>query len=368
MVSIAREILLHDKARFLITVVSLGFAIVMIVYDMMMFFGVTEENLNLVDRAGAQLWLSEDEGRSFNAPSLVPDTLLGRARRTDGVAQACALSTLMGNLKVSDNRQVFVVGIDPACPLIQPWNVVAGDLADLRRDDTIVVDGLALRGESVRAGDVVELNGREMRVVAITRGNKSFSSPYVYVNLHTFTGIGGTPGYYSFVAVRLAPDADPARVAQRLANVRSDVAVSAVREFRRASTATLIAAGVGMIFSVVFVGVLVGVLIITLTIYTATMERLRDFAIVKALGATRWKVWGIVMEQAITEMTVSFVFGLAASWGLDYVVRTASGISVRFNLQAIAISFVALIGLAMLGALLSIRKAVSVDPGMVFRA
>jgi len=366
-VSIAREVLLHDKLRFVITVVSLGFAMVMIVYNTAMFFGVTEDSANLIDRAQAELWVFKEGDNHLNAPSLVPETMLGRARRLDGVIQACAVDILMGNLKISDNRQVTVVGIDPDCPLLLPWNVVEGDSAGLRRNDTVVVDDLALRSSPVRVGDVIKLNDKEMTVVAITRNNKSFSSPFVYTNLRTFTGIRGMPDYYSFVAVHLKPDADRAQIIQRLTSAHSDIAVAEAQEFRRATIAALIAQGVGMIFSVVFVGVLVGVLIITLTMYTATMERLRDFAILKALGATRWKIQTIVLEQAITETLASFGFGLAASWGVDYMVKTASGISVRFELAAVAGCLVAMLVLAILGSLISIRKAVSVDPGIVFR-
>ena len=338
--SIAREILLHDKLRFIITVVSLGFAIVMMVYDVGMFFGVTGDSVNLIDRAQAELWLSEEGESRLAAPSLVPEGALGRARRLEGVNQACALGYSVGNLKIDDIRQVEVIGIDPACPLFQPWEVVVGDIGGLRRKDTIVVDDLALRGiNRARLGDVVELDGREMRIVVITHDNKSFSYPYAYISLQTFGSVTDTPDHYSFVAVQLKPGADQDQIIQRLAKANSDIAVSRAQEFRLSTIMALIAQGVGMIFVVVLVGVLVGMLIITLTMYTATMERLRDFAILKALGATRWKIWGIVLEQAITETAVSFGLGLAASLGVDWFVETMSGIRGRYPIPVIIGSF-----------------------------
>lgn len=369
MVSIAREILLHDKLRFGITVVSLGFAIVMMVYDVGMFFGVTGDSVNLIDRAHAELWVSEEGESHLNAPSLVPDSALGKARRLDGVHQACALDYSIGNLKIGDTRQVEVIGIDPACPLFQPWQVVEGDIGELWRKDTIVVDDLALRGINLaQLRDVVELDGREMRIVAITHDNKSFSYPYVYISLQTFESVIGPPDHYSFVAVQLKPGADQGQITRRLARANSDIAVSRAQEFRLSTIMALIAQGVGMIFVIVFVGILVGMLTITLTMYTATMERLRDFAILKALGATRWKIWGIVLEQAITETAVSFGLGLAATLGVDYFVETMSGIRGRFPISVLTGCFVIMVLLAILGSLLSIRKATRVDPVMVFRA
>jgi putative ABC transport system permease protein len=207
-----------------------------------------------------------------------------------------------------------------------------------------------------------------MRIVAITHDNKSFSYPYVYVSLRTFESVVGTPDHYSFVAVQAGPGADLNQIVWRLADAGSDLAVSTAEEFRLSTIMALIAQGVGMIFVVVFIGVSVGMLIITLTMYTATMERLRDFAVLKALGATRWKMWGIVLEQAIIETGVSFGLGLAASLGVDAFVETMSGIRGRYSVSVIVGCFVMMVVLAILGSLLSIRKATSVDPVMVFRA
>jgi putative ABC transport system permease protein len=368
MVSIAREILLHDKLRFLITVASLGFTIVMMVYNMGVFFGVVGDDGALIDRAHADLWVSEEDETHLNAPSRVPRTTLRWARRLDGVNQVCALDYSLGNLKIGDTQLVTVIGIDPTCPLFQPWDLAKDDVDALQRRDTIIVDDLALRGiNHAQLGDIVELNEREMRIVGVTHGNKSFSYAYVYVNFQTFEDIAGTAEHYSFVAVQLESEADRGRIARQLMQASSKVTVSTAREFRLATMMALIAQGVGMIFVIVFVGVAVGMLIITLTMYTATMERLRDFAILKALGATRWKVWTIVLEQAIIEATVSFGIGLAASLGADRFVETVSGIRGRFPVPMVAGSFAVMVVLAIVGSLVSIRKATGVDPVMVFR-
>jgi putative ABC transport system permease protein len=368
MVSIAREILLHDKVRFVITVVSLGFAIVMIVYDLGMFFGTINESVNLIDHAGADLWILEEQHEDIFSPSLLPKSALKWARRSAGVREACALNTLMGNLTLDDTHQVQIVGIDPRCPLIQPWDLVAGDVAALRRKDTIVVDDFILRRDAAQVGDEIELNGRELRIVGITHYNKGFTTPYVYINLRTYTTIGGAPEHHTFVAMRLEPDADRGRIVRRLMNTGLKIRVEETQVLRLSSMQALIAQGVGMIFAVISVGVLVGMLIITLTIYTATVEQLRNFAILKALGASRWKIWGIVLEQAISQTTVSFGIGLAASLGLNCFVETVSGIRAQFPIPAVAGSLVVMILLAVVGSLLSIRRAVTVDPQMVFRA
>ena len=369
MVSIAREILLHDKMRFLITVFSLGFAILMAVYDIGMFFGVTGDSVALVDRAGAELWVSAGDQAHLNTPSFLPKSALRRARHLAGVEQACALDFSVGNLKINDTRPVQVLGIDPTCALFQPWDIQAGDIGALRRKDTLVVDDLALRGANlVHLGDIVELNGQEVRLVAITHGNKSFSSPQVYTNLQTFERLTGQTDQVNFVAIRLKPGADIDQIRHTLLKGSADLEIIPAGAFRSATIMGLISQGVGMIFVIVFVGLVVGMLIITLTMYTATMEMLRDFAILKALGATQAKIWGIVLEQAVTKTAVGFAVGMAATLGVNYLVETVSGITGRFPPLVVAACFALMVLLAIFGSLISIRKATQVDPAIVFRA
>jgi putative ABC transport system permease protein len=369
MVSIARQILFHDKVRFAITVVSLGFAMVMIIYDTGMFFGVTGDSVSIAEHTHAEIWVAESGEAHLGSPSLVATSELEKVRTLEAVSQACALDYFGGNLKIADTRQVQIIGIDPACSLIQPWSIKQGDVTGLQQLDTIVVDDMALRGiDHAQIGDTVKLNDRNMRIVAVTHGNKSFSYPFVYVSLETFVGLGGKPGYYNYIAAKLKPGTNQAQIIQQLADPASKLVAIQEQDFKSATVTALIAQGVGMIFVIVFVGVLVGLLIITMTLYTATMEQLRDFAILKALGATRWKVRGVVLEQAITETTVSFALGLAASLGINAFVEGVSGIRGSFPAWVIFASYVVMILLAVFGSLLSIRKATSVDPVMVFRA
>ncbi len=368
MISIAREILFHDKVRLGITVVSLGFAIVMVIFNLGWFFGTLGESVSLIDHARADLWVLEQGHRDIYSPSTLPLSAVRWARRAPGVVQACGLNLLGGNLLIQNNHPVMVVAIDPDCALLQPWDVRLGEADGLRRRDAIIVDDYSLRGDPAHLGDTVELNGRELQVVAVTHNNKSFTTPYVYVNQQTFASLGGAEDGFNYVMVQLTPLADPGLAIRRLTSGYDDLAAFPSDEFRWASMLALVSQGLGVIFIVVAVGVLVGLLIVTMTTYTATMERLRDFAVLKAIGATRRKILGIVLEQAVAETLLGFGAGLTASLGLNYVVENAAGLRASFPASAILASLATMLVLSMLGSLISVRKAVSVDPTVVFRA
>ena len=92
------------------------------------------------------------------------------------------------------------------------------------------------------------------------------------------------------------------------------------------------------------------------------------YAVLKAIGATRRKILGIVMEQAVAETLLGFGVGLATSLGLNYAIENTAGLRASFPAGAILVSLAIMLVLAMLGSLISVRKAVSVDPTVVFRA
>lgn len=369
MVSIARQILLHDRLRFTITVISLGFAMVMILYDIGMFFSVTGDSISVVSHSPSEVWVTQKGEANLLSGSLIAESTLKSVRSLEGIRQACPIGYSAGSLKIAGNRQAQIIAIDPACSLVQPWDVVEGDVAELSQPDTIVLDDFTARGANpVRVGDIVKLNDRDLRVVAITHGNRSFTSSFVYISLQTYSKIGGKPGMVNFIPVKLEPGVSSGQFTQRVSEMDAQLTGIQTPAFKQASINALVSQGVGMIFVVVLVGVLVGVLVISLTLYTATMEQLRDFAVLKALGATRWKIWAVVLEEAITETSVSFILGLLISFGVDALVTSVSGIRGAFPPLPILVSFAAMLILAVFGSLLSIRKATSVDPAMVFRA
>jgi putative ABC transport system permease protein len=123
----------------------------------------------------------------------------------------------------------------------------------------------------------------------------------------------------------------------------------------------------GAILMVAVLGFLVGLVIVSQNIYATTMENLEEFATLKAIGATPWYIRKVVLTQALVCGTIGSALGFAALVPLlDPIRRTISWISMPWWLPVGMIG----VGLVMcvLASVASIRKALSVEPGRVFRA
>src|SRR5262252_6049956 len=168
MALLARRNLFHDRIRFAVTLTGIVFALVLIIVQFGLFLGFTTTTSNSIDHSNADLWIVFhgvgyfDTGRNFSERKFY------QVLSTPGVERA--------------EKNIQVIGFHPGSGLGEPWNVVQGSTADLRQEDSVLVDELYREKLGVREiGDRVEIGDHRARVVGFTRGIRSFTtSPFVY--------------------------------------------------------------------------------------------------------------------------------------------------------------------------------------------
>jgi hypothetical protein len=181
---LAQRNLFHDKVRLMVTLTGIVFSVVLIVVQLGLFFGFTTATSNLIDHSGADLWITSknvpyvEEGVAFS------ERKLNQVRAVPGVADAQKIIAHWTQWKRHDGGEdsVQIVGINVDDNLERPWNLVQGQVEDLKSPDAIILDELYKQKLGVtRVGEVFEIGGHRARVVGFTRGIRSFTtSPYVF--------------------------------------------------------------------------------------------------------------------------------------------------------------------------------------------
>jgi putative ABC transport system permease protein len=120
-------------------------------------------------------------------------------------------------------------------------------------------------------------------------------------------------------------------------------------------------------FMTVFLGCLVGVVVVAQTLYTSTMEHIKEFGTVKAIGGSNADIYKILAKQAGVSAVVGFVFGVIPSFAIRPLVEKGDLKLIIPTDFAITV-FLGTVVLCLVASMVSFRKVASIDPSLVFRA
>jgi len=370
---LARRNLTHDRVRLAVTLTGIVFAVVLIVVELGLFVGFTVTTSNLIDNSTADLWVTSKHVPYIELAVPFSERKLYQVKAVPGIDQAEKFILRWSEWKRHDGRQesVQVVGINPDRPLVGPWNLVEGSVADLKRPDAIIIDEVYRSKLGVsQVGEVFEINGHRARIVGFTRGIRAFTtSPHVFTtfkNAQNFTRMA--EDQTSFVLVRLASGAGPEQVRGDILTRVQDVDVFTSGEFSRMTRFYWMfttGAGVAVLLAA-FLGLVVGFVVVAQTIYATTMDHMREFGTLKAIGASNRFIYRVILEQASMSAVIGYALGITVSL---LVVRASqhggASIVVPWSL-GIGMFFLTVLMCAG-AAVVSIRKVTRLDPAMVFK-
>ncbi len=373
MVDIARKNLLHDRTRFLITVVGVTFSVVLIFAQFGIYLGFMQNASIIIDNTPVDIWITSTNSRNFDFPLPFNEGKLNKVKEVPGVAWADNLVLGWANMKLPNggSENIEVVGFNPETGIGGPWRLTEGSIQGLKAGKAIIVDESAFpKLGRLRVGDSVEILENKVKVVGISQGVRGFTTaPYVFTTYRTAQDI--VPWLRDrtvFIVARVAPGHTQREVVSRLRAIR-DVDVYTKDQY---SLKTRLywtwETGIGIGFSLTaLMAIVVGIVIVGQTIYTATVEHLREFGTLKAIGATNRDVYGIILKQALINAVLGYVAGLLItllvirSYGLTGLVLVVPG-------SLMVAIFGVTVAMCLSASVLSVRKALQVDPLTVFRA
>jgi putative ABC transport system permease protein len=250
--------------------------------------------------------------------------------------------------------------------------VVAGSVQDLRGEDTVIIDDLYRRKLGVTAlGQTAEINGRRARVVGFTHGIRSFTTaPYVFTsfkNAQNYIRLEENQTIY--LLIRTAPGASVAKVKAELAARVPGVDIYTNKEMLQKTRSYWVlstGAGVTTLMGAIL-GLMVGAVVVAQTIYAATVDHIREFGTLKAMGAANSVIYRVIIEQALLSAAMGYTVAIIVSY---LVVHASEGGDAIILLPAqMAVGTLGLaIFMCIAASFIAIRKATSIEPALVFKA
>ena len=370
---LAQRNLMHDKVRLAVTLTGVVFAVVLIVVELGLFVGFTVTTSSIIDKSNVDLWIVSKGTPYIEQGSVFSERKLYQVLAAPGVATADKYIVRFSNWKTPAGAEegIQIVGFNPYTGTGGPWNMVEGNVEDLKTPDAVVVDEIYKQKLGVtKVGESFEINGRRARVVGFTRGIRAFTTtPYVFTsfkNAQGYTGIAEDQTF--FILVRAVPGTDVATLRQQLVWRLRDVDVLTTERFSsmtRFYWMFTTGAGVAVLIAALL-GLVVGVVVVAQTIYATTMDHIREYGTLKAMGAPNSYIYRTIITQAGMSAVAGYLLAMLVSVFIVHASRSG-GAAILLPWQMAAGIFFLTLLMCVSAAVVSINKVTSLDPAMVFR-
>jgi putative ABC transport system permease protein len=375
MVDLARKNLLHDKLRFLITVSGVAFAVTLVFVQVGLFMGLLDNATVTIEHLDADLWVTSRNTPNVDFAHTFPESYVDRVRSVPGVAAADNLIVWFMTVALPSGAQegTLVYALPDFARWHLPWNVAEGNLADLRRGRYLFLDDSAKRRFGpFHTGEYREVLDTRMKIIGRTRDALSFSTtPIAFIDYRRAQALSPDQllGRTTYILVKLQPGADAGaarhEIQRRLpyndVHTRAEWAAQSRRYWIEST-------GLGINLAMtVLLGCLVGVVVVAQTLYTSTMEHLKEFGTVKAIGGSNLDIYRILGKQATLAAVIGFVLGAIPAYLLRPLIAKAD-LKLIITPHFAAVVFAGTIVLCLAAAILSFRKVAAIDPALVFRA
>ena len=377
MLWIAWKMLIGNRVKYLGIVFGVVFAALLIAQQSSIFCGLMLLTISQIrDTQGPDIWVMDKNVQYVDDIKPLSDTELFRVKGVPGVEWAVRFYKGIARARLEEGtyEQMILLGIDDATLVGAPEGVFMGSIADLRKPDAVIIDAVGYKriwpGEPLRLGRVFEMNDRRAVIVGITTASKTFQSfPIIYTRYSQAVLFAPRERkVLSFVLADPAPGVPAEEVCRQIeaqtglqALTRQQFTWKTIRHYLQKT-------GIPINFGItVFLGFLVGTAIAGQTFYLFTVENIRQFGALKAMGTSNWTILCMVLFQAIQVGIVGYGVGVGLAALFGVATKGFGRLSFFMPWQVLAITAAAVFVIVLLASLLSIRKVLVVDPAIVFR-
>lgn len=364
-VSLARKNLFQDRRRALLAISGVAASLVLVLVLDGVFAGAMHQVTAYMRNSPADVFVSQEDVRTMHmSASALPADTVDAVRSVDGVAWAEALRYTTSIVDTGEASQLtYVFGYDVATGRAGPHRLAAGRAP---RVGEALVDDVVADELGVDIGDTVTVLGARFRVSGLSTNGTNIVNTTTYITTEDFARLRGDS--IAYVLAGADDGVTPDQLAARLDDAFGGLTTQTTDEFARQEGGLVrdMAADIMQIMTVI--GFVIALAVTGLTLFTATLAKLREYGVVKALGASRARLAATVLAQAAWSIAIGLVIALVVATALGAAVTTLTpNVQIAIEAPSIIRTATAALLVGGLSSLLPLRRVVGVDPATAFR-
>lgn len=374
---IAWKMLIGNKAKYLGIVFGVMFASLLIAQQSSIFCGLMLMTTSQIqDLKGASIWVMDSNVQFVDDIKPMRDEELLRVRGVPGVEWAVKLykGLARARLDTGNFQQVILLGLDDGTLVGAPQEMLVGSWDDLRRNDALIIDDAGYHqlwpNEPYTVGKTFEMNDRRGVIVGVCKASRTFQTfPIVYTRYSQ--AIQYAPGerkVMSFILAEPKAGEPIAKVCQQIHEQTGLRAYTRQEFIWKTIEYYLKRTGIPMNFGItVLLGVIVGTAISGQTFYLFTVENLKQFGALKAMGTSNLRIVGMVLLQAVQVGFVGYCLGVGGAALFGHLTRANAKLAFYMPWWVLLLTGAIVLVIVVLASLLCVWKVIKVEPAIVFK-
>lgn len=389
-----RDIRYH-RGRFILTSIGLGLLLGVVISMGGIYRGLFADALTILNMTRADIWVVQQETNGpFAENSRIPEDIKYRIKAVPGVAEASPLSFQTIQVERQGNQfRFFLIGYD-LNGFGGPPVILAGRNIRQKHYEMVVAQGMKMQiGEKIRLGlheyTVVGITGKVVsssgdpaafvsladaqeiqfkkdndairndreRIGANLAAIQALSPAQAKFLKQNIAGITESTHTVNTVVVRLAPGADLQEVQERIRRWNHFRPISVEEQTKILTKGMIEKARMQLgLFRIILL--VISAVIISLIIYTSTLDKIKVIATLKLIGAQNRVIVGMILQQSLLMGIIAYGIGYGLIL-LTYEKFPRRIVLETFDLQAL---FVIVMAICMIASFVGIRKALKVEP------
>ena len=375
---VALRMLTGDRAKYFGLVFAIAFCTFLLENQTSIFANILRRTASQVlDVTDAEIWVMDPMTEYWDQTKALKDTDLTRVRGVAGVGWAVRLFKGNPVARTSSGKFAasFLIGLDDATLAGAPRQMLMGSWERLREPDSVVIDKagyvLLFPKEPLRLDRTLEMNDHMVRIVGISDASPPFASlPVMHTRYSEAVGfVGRERTQLSFIIARPSPGVTPKELTSRI-QAATGLRARTTREFMWDCVGYYLRnTGIPVNFGItIAVALVVGTVVAGQTFYLFTVDNLKQFGALKAIGVTNLRLSGMILLQACSVGLLGFALGTGMAAGFfELTLHKLATRHIVLMWQCVGITAACIFFVVIVASFLSIRRVLVLEPAAVFQ-
>lgn len=369
--------LIGNRASCIGVIFGVFLATLLISQQSAIFLGLVSKSYRMItDMPEPNLWIMNSATESDDKFKGMPIGNLSIIKSIPGILWAGPIDRI--DTPIITPQGVFqlslLYGIDDATFIGAPQEMIEGNIRDLRRENSVIVDEYSAKtflskknekGETValKIGDQFEINDRRAVVVGICKITQGFyPQPIIYTAYSEFLKFNPQSiNHLPFIAAKTSEDADIEEITKRI-EFHIGVKGLTKEQFKDKIVESFLKTGILINFMLsVGLGIIIGFSIAGQTFYIMTLGNLKYYALIKSLGASKKMLLEMIALQVFLMAALGFILGIIVTLLWGYAIKETT-LAFLFNWQLLLFTGALVFIIGLFTTLLSMRKIKKIDP------